>query len=89
MEGPINTKETDEQGNEFVVQENDLKFIVNLSDYLDTGLFLDHRVTREMIRNESAGKKVLNLFAIPALFQCTPLPAEQQKSFRLTFQRLI
>jgi 23S rRNA (cytosine1962-C5)-methyltransferase len=54
-------KKTGEHGNEFVVHENDLKFIVNLSDYLDTGLFLDHRVTREMIRNESAGKKVLNL----------------------------
>ena len=31
---------------EFIVEENGLKFIVNLSDYLDTGLFLDHRITR-------------------------------------------
>ncbi len=61
-------KKTDEQGHEFVVHENDLKFIVNLSDYLDTGLFLDHRVTREMIRNESAGKKVLNLFCYTGSF---------------------
>jgi 23S rRNA (cytosine1962-C5)-methyltransferase len=61
-------KKTDEQRNEFVVQENDLKFIVNLSDYLDTGLFLDHRVTREIVKQESAGKKVLNLFCYTGSF---------------------
>ena len=53
---------------EFVVQENGLNFIVNLSDYLDTGLFLDHRVTRQMVREQSAGKKVLNLFAYTGSF---------------------
>jgi 23S rRNA (cytosine1962-C5)-methyltransferase len=51
-----------------VVQENDLKFIVNLSDYLDTGLFLDHRVTREIVKKESARKKVLNLFCYTGSF---------------------
>ena len=61
-------KKTAEQGHEFVVHENELKFIVNLSDYLDTGLFLDHRVTREMVRSESAGKKVLNLFCYTGSF---------------------
>jgi 23S rRNA (cytosine1962-C5)-methyltransferase len=53
---------------EFVVQESGLKFIVNLSDYLDTGLFLDHRITRQMVRQQSAGKKVLNLFAYTGAF---------------------
>jgi len=53
---------------EFIVSESDLKFIVNLSDYLDTGLFLDHRITRQMIRDESAGKKVLNLFCYTGSF---------------------
>src|SRR6185436_15697554 len=57
-----------EQTNEFVVHENDLKFIVNLSDYLDTGLFLDHRLTREMVKSESAGKKILNLFCYTGSF---------------------
>jgi 23S rRNA (guanine2069-N7)-methyltransferase len=61
-------KKTAEAKNEFVVHENNLKFIVNLSDYLDTGLFLDHRVTREMVKNESAGKKVLNLFCYTGSF---------------------
>lgn len=54
--------------NEFVVHENNLKFIVNLSDYLDTGLFLDHRTTREMVKNESANKRVLNLFCYTGSF---------------------
>src|SRR4030095_732413 len=44
-------KKTSGQKSEFVVHENDLKFIVNLSDYLDAGLFVDHRLTREMIKN--------------------------------------
>lgn len=52
----------------FEVKENGLKFIVNLSDYLDTGLFLDHRITRQMVRERSANKKVLNLFAYTGSF---------------------
>ncbi|MBS1622274.1 MAG: class I SAM-dependent methyltransferase [Bacteroidetes bacterium] len=53
---------------EFTVEENGLKFIVNLSDYLDTGLFLDHRITRQMVMNESKNKNVLNLFAYTGSF---------------------
>lgn len=53
---------------EFIVEENGLKFIVNLSDYLDTGLFLDHRVTRQMVREKSKNKNVLNLFAYTGSF---------------------
>ena len=52
----------------FTVQEAGLKFKVNLSDYLDTGLFLDHRITRAMVRDEAAGKRVLNLFCYTGSF---------------------
>jgi len=52
----------------FEVEENGLKFLVNLSDYLDTGLFLDHRITRKMVMDEARGKKVLNLFAYTGSF---------------------
>jgi 23S rRNA (guanine2445-N2)-methyltransferase / 23S rRNA (guanine2069-N7)-methyltransferase len=38
-------------GRFFEVQENGLGFLVNLLDYLDTGLFLDHRITRQRIRD--------------------------------------
>lgn len=58
----------DEIQHEFEAEENGMKFIVNLSDYLDTGLFLDHRITRQMVREQSHGKKVLNLFAYTGSF---------------------
>jgi 23S rRNA (guanine2445-N2)-methyltransferase / 23S rRNA (guanine2069-N7)-methyltransferase len=45
-----------------------LRFEVNLSDYIDTGLFLDHRLTRELVRKEAAGKRVLNLFCYTGSF---------------------
>ena len=61
-------KQHDEKGEEFIVEENGLKFIVNLKDYLDTGLFLDHRLTRQMVREQSKDKKVLNLFAYTGSF---------------------
>jgi 23S rRNA G2069 N7-methylase RlmK/C1962 C5-methylase RlmI len=51
-----------------IVSEGDLAFKVNLSDYLDTGLFPDRRLLRAMIRAESVGKKVLNLFSYTGSF---------------------
>ncbi|WP_416304837.1 bifunctional 23S rRNA (guanine(2069)-N(7))-methyltransferase RlmK/23S rRNA (guanine(2445)-N(2))-methyltransferase RlmL [Neptunicella sp. SCSIO 80796] len=45
------------------VSENGAKFQVNLRDYLDTGLFLDHRITRQLVQQRASGKHVLNLFA--------------------------
>ncbi len=51
-----------------IVAEGGLRFEVNLSDYIDTGLFLDHRITRQMVREESVGKHVLNLFAYTGTF---------------------
>lgn len=50
------------------VQEHGLTFECNLSDYLDTGLFLDHRVTRARVRQEAKGKRFLNLFAYTGSF---------------------
>jgi len=51
-----------------MVHENGLNFLVNMNDYLDTGLFLDHRLTRLMAMKEAQGKKVLNLFAYTGSF---------------------
>jgi 23S rRNA (cytosine1962-C5)-methyltransferase len=52
----------------FTVKEHGLSFEVNLSDYLDTGLFMDHRTTRARVRAEAKGKRVLNLFAYTGSF---------------------
>ncbi|MEJ7912810.1 MAG: class I SAM-dependent methyltransferase, partial [Chitinophagaceae bacterium] len=61
-------QKTNEARLEFTVQESGLQFIVNLSDYLDTGLFLDHRLTRVLFRQEAVGKRVLNLFCYTGSF---------------------
>ena len=61
-------QKTDDQKEFFEVSEGGLKFYINLNDYLDNGLFIDHRVTRDMVRKESAGKKVLNLFCYTGSF---------------------
>jgi 23S rRNA G2069 N7-methylase RlmK/C1962 C5-methylase RlmI len=58
----------DDRGVTKVVEEQGLRFEVNLSDYLDTGLFLDHRKTRSIIRHYANGKRVLNLFAYTGSF---------------------
>ena len=55
-------------GRTIVAHEGGLKFEVNLTDYVDTGLFLDHRLTRDMARREAAGKRVLNLFCYTGAF---------------------
>jgi 23S rRNA (cytosine1962-C5)-methyltransferase len=59
---------TADKRSEYIVRENELKFIVNLSDYLDTGLFLDHRITRQKVKAEAKDKKVLNLFSYTGSF---------------------
>ena len=56
----------DRQGELFQVLEGTARLLINLTDYLDTGLFLDHRTTRQMIYQQAAGKKLLNLFCYTA-----------------------
>ncbi len=58
----------DHAGNRMIVHEGGLKFWVNLSDYVDTGLFLDHRVARKRVMDEADGKRMLNLFAYTGAF---------------------
>jgi 23S rRNA (guanine2445-N2)-methyltransferase / 23S rRNA (guanine2069-N7)-methyltransferase len=53
----------DETGRTRIVEEQGLRFVINLHDYLDTGLFLDHRLTRLLIARLAANRRFLNLFA--------------------------
>jgi 23S rRNA (cytosine1962-C5)-methyltransferase len=55
-------------GDTFVVREQGLRFYIKPADYLDTGLFLDHRHTRQLVREAAPGKRVLNLFAYTGSF---------------------
>lgn len=68
-QGPRYTK-IDSSGKRFEVRERNLRFWVNLSDYLDTGLYSDHRDTRVIIAKLSPGKDFLNLFAYTGAFTC-------------------
>lgn len=52
-----------EQENRFVIKEQGRKYLVDLEQYLDTGLFLDHRWLRNHVQSFAENKKVLNLFA--------------------------
>ncbi|MDO8914993.1 MAG: bifunctional 23S rRNA (guanine(2069)-N(7))-methyltransferase RlmK/23S rRNA (guanine(2445)-N(2))-methyltransferase RlmL [Coriobacteriia bacterium] len=51
-----------ETGRFHVIREGDARLLVNLDDYLDTGLFLDHRITRRMVAELAEGRSLLNLF---------------------------
>lgn len=61
-------EKVDQREKLFSVNEDGLRFLVNLSDYVDTGLFLDHRETRKMVRERAKGKHFLNLFAYTGSF---------------------
>lgn len=61
-------EKTSAKKNFFEVQEYGVKFWVNLEDYLDTGLFLDHRETRKYVSSIAKDKRLLNLFAYTCSF---------------------
>lgn len=56
----------DQRGEFIEVAEGGLSFLVNLTDYLDTGLFIDHRLVRAKLRELAEGRRFLNLFAYTA-----------------------
>ena len=54
-----------------LIEESGLTFAVNFNDYLDTGIFLDHRITRGLVREHARGKRFfLNLFAYTGTATC-------------------
>ena len=68
MKDKTQYEKVDQRAARYVVYENGLQFWVNLTDYLDTGLFLDHRPLRKKVRGLSEGKTVLNLFSYTGSF---------------------
>jgi len=65
------TRERDkyaDTGRRLTVREGGHRFYVNLDDYLDTGLFLDHRITRARVAAEASGTRFLNLFCYTGSF---------------------
>jgi 23S rRNA (cytosine1962-C5)-methyltransferase len=68
QKGKEQYEKTGADGTDFVIHEYGRAFWVNLDKYLDTGLFLDHRHTRQKIGAMAAGKRFLNLFAYTGSF---------------------
>jgi 23S rRNA (guanine2445-N2)-methyltransferase / 23S rRNA (guanine2069-N7)-methyltransferase len=63
QKGVAQYERSQRRGLNFVARENEARFEINLGEYLDTGLFLDHRAVRSWIKSHSKNKRVLNLFA--------------------------
>ena len=76
-------EKTGARGEDFVVHEGALRFLVNLDAYLDTGLFLDHRETRAMVAAEARGRRMLNLFCYTASFTVHAASAGASESLSL------
>ena len=68
QKGTQQYEKTGKAGEDFIVHEHGRRFWVNLEKYLDTGLFLDHRNTRQRVGEMAAGKRFLNLFAYTGSF---------------------
>lgn len=62
QKGPNQYQKLGDQNRFYEVQEGPARFLVNFTDYLDTGLFLDHRITRRLLSELAFGKRFLNLF---------------------------
>jgi 23S rRNA (cytosine1962-C5)-methyltransferase len=60
----------DHTDRKIVLSERDMRFLVNPTDFVDTGLFSDHRETRQMVRALAADKDFLNLYCYTASFSC-------------------
>jgi 23S rRNA (cytosine1962-C5)-methyltransferase len=68
QKGNFQYAKLNDSGSLISVKESGLNFLINPFDYLDTGLFLDHRITRQWVRKDSLNKRVLNLFAYTGSF---------------------
>ncbi len=72
---------------EIIIEENGHKFLINLSDYLDTGLFLDHRETRKFIESRSKDKIVLNTFAYTGSFSIYAAAGGAEKTYSVDLSK--
>ena len=73
--GKAQYQKRDASGERFQIREGEARLWVNLRDYLDTGLFLDHRPVRRLLHDMAAGKRFLNLFCYCLLYT-SPSPRD-------------
>ncbi len=85
IKGELNLPKSDPKT--IIVEEYGHKFSINLAEYLDTGLFLDHRETRKWIGKESKGKTVLNTFAYTGSFSIYAAMGGAQKTYSVDLSK--
>ncbi|MBI5497981.1 MAG: class I SAM-dependent methyltransferase [Deltaproteobacteria bacterium] len=66
--GETQYEKAEQDGPRLEVREQGQRFLVDLDQYVDTGLFMDHRRTRALVRDEAKGRRVLNLFCYTGAF---------------------
>jgi 23S rRNA (cytosine1962-C5)-methyltransferase len=76
------------QPKKIIQEEYGHKFLINLADYLDTGLFLDHRETRKWIAGQCKNKIVLNTFAYSGSFTIYAATASSTKTYSVDISRV-
>ena len=74
-------------GKKIVIEEYGNKFLINLSEYLDVGLFLDHRETRKWIAGQSKNKIILNTFAYTGSFSVYAANAGAEKTYSVDLSK--
>lgn len=97
---PLNKSQTNKLGNGLqigaqngtqnkilTIQEYGHSFHINLSDYLDTGIFLDHRETRRWIEKQSKGKTILNTFAYTGSFTVYAAAGGTQQTYSVDLSK--
>jgi len=84
QKGATQYEKLDQEHEFVVVHEGAYQFLVNFTDYLDTGLFLDHRLTRQRLGAMAKGKRFLNLFAYTGSAPCMQRAAARLRPRRST-----
>jgi len=87
QKGTKQYEKKDVTGHFFNVVEYGVKLRVNLFDYLDTGLFLDHRSTRQWVQKNSNGQRVLNLFCYTGSFSSHALVGGATKTISVDLSK--
>ncbi|KUJ71338.1 bifunctional 23S rRNA (guanine(2069)-N(7))-methyltransferase RlmK/23S rRNA (guanine(2445)-N(2))-methyltransferase RlmL [Thiomicrospira sp. WB1] len=87
QKGQNQYEKLDEQKRFLTVNENQTRLRVNFTDYLDTGLFLDHRDVRAWLAQQCAGKRLLNLFCYTASASATAAVAGAKSSLSLDLSK--
>lgn len=85
--GEAPEKHEQSRAKKVTVREHELRYAVDLWTYRDTGLFLDHAVTRDLVRQQASGMRVLNLFSYTGAFTVSAAAGGASESVSVDLSR--